>query len=56
MQGLQGQQVQPEDLHPLQGKSQAQAAATLQHHQATHLTAPNPAATAAPPARIAQDA
>lgn len=55
MQGLQGQQVQPEDLHPLQGKPQAQTTPTLQHYQTTHLTTPNPPATATHPARVAQN-
>ena len=55
VQGLQGQQVQPEDLHPLQGKPPPQTAPTLQHHQTTPLTTPSPPATSAHPARTAQN-
>ena len=38
VQGMQGVQVQPENVYPMQGKSTSQAAPTLQHMQTHAIT------------------
>lgn len=50
VQGVQGLQVQPKDIYPLQGKPSPQAAPTLQHLQSHATTAhlqPTPSSAAA---------